>query len=179
MSSSRAPTWVGGLNLYPQGTAVGLDIARVAHRYWASLQTKLTDAKRLFLLYLHHSTVRCAASTADNAPEVDYTVSGCPKESSAPNAPSIFLPRNGFNARIWPMQKYQDRLTLLNLGPVAAKFDVQWITPATGSMTAAQTIDWDPVRRTCNGGSCEIVSPFYSFDIVLRVQQQIAPPEKP
>ncbi len=168
LSSSRAPAWVR-LNFYPKGTAVDLDTARIAHRYWAALQTSLTDASRLFLLYLHQSTVRCAASTDNNAPEAEFTATGCPR---APSGDPLFLPRNGYDARIWPAQKYQDRLTLLNLGPVAAKFEVQWITPATGNMTVPQILDWDPVRRTCNGGSCEILSPSYAFDIVLRVRQQ-------
>src|SRR6185295_17520486 len=114
LSSSRAPTWVS-LNQYPKGTTTDLDAARVTHRYWSALQTKLTDASRLFLLYLHHSTVRCAVSTANNAPEAEFTTAGCPKDLIGQ---SIFLPRNSFDARIWPTQKFQDRLTLLNLGPV-------------------------------------------------------------
>jgi len=167
--SSRAPAWVS-LNPYPDGTTAFLDTARVSKRYWASLQTSLTDPKRLFLLYLHHSTVRCLqANAGSNPPEVDFTVNGCPR---GPDGQPVFLSRNSYDARIWTSNKYQDSLPLLDLGPADGTFDVQWITPATGSATAPQTIVWDGHRKTCNGGNCVIQSPLYSFDLALRVQQR-------
>ncbi len=165
--SSRDPKWVG-INRYPSGIE-GLDTVRIAHRYWASLQTALNDAKRLFLLYLHHSTPRCQAATGANAPEVDFTATGCPKDA---NGSPIFLTRNSYDARVWLSNKYQATVPLLDLGPANGTFDVQWITPATGTVVATQAIAWDGARKTCNGGSCVIQSPKYAFDIVLRVQQR-------
>ncbi len=170
--SPRAPAWVG-INRYPSDVE-GLDTVRISQRYWASLQTSLTDAKRLFLLYLHHSTVRCQKPIDplhpdQPLPEVDFGSTGCPRDTA--NLPS-FLSRNAYDARIWPSNKYQAVLPLLDLGPANGRFTVQWITPSTGTVTFSQTIDWDGRRKTCNGGSCVIQSPKYAYDIILRVQQQ-------
>ncbi len=172
--SARSPAWIN-INRYPSDVE-GLDTVRLSQRFWAALQTPPTAASRLFLLYLHHSTPRCVKMNAQGpgTTEVEFTTEGCPKDPRAGDQRRK-MSRQGYDARIWnapTTMKYQDTLRLLDLGPTNGTFDLQWITPATLSKTPAQTIIWNAQNKTCNGGSCEIVSPAYAFDIVLQVKQR-------
>ncbi len=172
--SARSPVWIN-INRYPSSIE-GLDTERLAQRFWAVLQTPPTASSRLFLLYLHHSTPRCVKMNAQGpgTQEVEFTSQGCPQDPRANNQRRL-MSRQGYDARIWNVpatMKYQDTLRLLDLGPNNGNFDLQWITPATLSKTPTQTIAWNAQNKTCNGGSCQIISPAYAFDIVLQVKQK-------
>jgi hypothetical protein len=170
LTPARPPAWVD-IGPYPHD-AMGLDPSRLSQRYWAALQTR-PNLPRLFLLYLHHSTLRCGKRNGDSVDEAEFPASGC---LSSSDSTRVYLSRNGYDARVWPIQKYQDRLRLKNLAPTPCTFSVKWIVPATGSESPGSILRWDPANGgTCNGGICEVVSPLYSFDTILKVQQQSCP----
>lgn len=168
-----------GMPKYPEGRK-DWERDTSSQRYWASLQTAPSDASRMFLLYTHHSTRRCKSGS--------FSATACP--DSTPTTDGTFLGFGGYDARVWTVNpptgaRYQDKLKI-NLGPAAGKFKLEWLNPANLASTQGvpfQTLVWNPAGTgTCagiadcilcnNAASCQITSPNYSYDNLLKLTQQ-------
>jgi hypothetical protein len=166
------PGWIkAGLDPYPAGTR-GWDAATGSQRYWAALQTDAKAATgRLFLLYSHQSTRRCAQ-------DADFTAAGCL---------GGFLPMGGYDARVWEAgsgKRYTASFAV-DLGPQPGLFDVVWRRPADLQPLKQQTLAWRreacelPGCVVCPGPGadpakdCTIALPEgYDFDVLLHIWQR-------
>lgn len=165
-SAVAGPLWIRNPAPYP-GKFTGFDPVLNSQRYWAAMESPGFAAAatgRKFLLYVHRSALRCSPSA--NA-DPSYTATGC----------ASFLTFGGYDARRAP-NRYREALAL-KFGNVSGSFLVEWIDPATGApardlvgTAASATLEWDAASSSCFGTKCTVTSPFYDFDILLRVTQR-------
>ncbi|MEA2559417.1 MAG: hypothetical protein QOH06_921 [Acidobacteriota bacterium] len=126
-----------------------------ARIFWAALEPASTATTRVYVLYIHNSLRRCQSGTD--------SLSGCTSGN---------LPLNGYSPQIG-LAKYQETLQL-SLTP-GKSYTVEWIRPKDrASLQAPFTLTYN-ADNTCTGGfsplPCQIRSPKYDFDVVLKLTQ--------
>lgn len=172
--STNPPSWVG-LAAHPDpanGSVPPWDATRHSFQYWGALQTPdgTASPNRSYALYLHHSAPRCKEK--GSPVPVTYDLATNPTCVNPGNLGWLVF--GGYDARIWTSNKYQDSLTLTNLG-ASGTFRLCWVDPATfpapTSVLLQQTCHW-------NGTSCDIAvkAPPFSYDIALKMDENISSP---
>jgi hypothetical protein len=132
-----------------------------ARLFWGALQPTSGAPTRVYALYLHNSLRRCDSGGTD-------TSTGCMNGMTSVSA----LHFNGYSPVIGT-NKYRETLTL-NLVP--GTYRVEWIRPANGTSAQAPFNITYNADNSCTGGfsvlPCQIQSPFYDYDIALKLTQQ-------
>lgn len=148
-----APAWVPSLPAWST-----YDMTRSARMFWAAMEPTATAAAKQYVLYLHNSLRRCSSGATDPS---------C----------GAYMAFNGYSPvikQVTPNSGYRETLTLVL---PAGSYTTEWIEPKTnaafmGFPAFTLTVN---ANGSCSGNPnppCQITSPFYGYDIALKLTKQ-------